>query len=152
MPRTILGYVVSFTGKHQVGLALLSVAVFLLSALRNIVRVADIESAIELQSRREAGIEVAMVLEEVEPIGGFTGVSLSEPLLQGGILASVICYMVFLNLNLNLVVLGLAFFVPQMVVVPLLQSAINRRAEARILTKRTISGAIVEGVALDGEK
>src|SRR4029077_9995559 len=33
MPPTIMGYVVRFTGVHQVGLALLSVAVFLLSAV-----------------------------------------------------------------------------------------------------------------------
>ena len=205
MPRSILGYVLRFTGKHQFGLALLSVAVFLLSAaplelqrrivndaigkgslrtifwlaltyaavalveqslklvlnvyrgwvaessvrtLRNIIQAADIESAIALQSRGDAGIEVAMVLEEAEPIGGFTGVSVSEPLLQGGILASVTGYMVFLNPYLAL--LGLAFFLPQVVFVPLLQAAINRRAEARILTKRSISGAIVEGVAPDG--
>ena len=206
MPRTILGYVLRFTGRHQVGLALLSVAVFLLSTaplelqrrivndaigkgslrtifwlalayaavalveqslklvlnvyrgwvaessvrtLRDMIRAADIESAIALQSREDAGIEVAMVLEEAEPIGGFTGVSISEPLLQGGVLASVIGYMVYLNPYLA--ALGLVFFLPQMVFVPLLQSAINRRAEARILTKRAISGAIVEGMAPNGE-
>ena len=33
MPATIMGYVIRFTGVHQVGLALLSVAVFLLSAV-----------------------------------------------------------------------------------------------------------------------
>lgn len=33
MPRTIMGYVIRFTGAHQIGLALLSVAVFLLSAV-----------------------------------------------------------------------------------------------------------------------
>jgi hypothetical protein len=44
----------------------------------------------------------------------------------------------------RLALLGLAFFIPQMVFVPLLQLAINRRAQARILTKRSISGTIVE--------
>ena len=38
-----------------------------------------------------------MILDEVEPIGGFIGVSVSEPLLQGGILVSVIGYMLFLE-------------------------------------------------------
>ena len=83
-----------------------------------------------------------MILEEAEPIGGFAGISISEPLLQGGVLASVIGYMFYLEPLLAL--LGLAFFIPQMVFVPLLQLAINRRAEARILTKRGISGTIVE--------
>src|SRR6185312_15242239 len=42
---------------------------------------------------------------------------------------------------------GLAFFLPQTVFVPLLQSAINRRARARILAKRDVSGSIAEGPA-----
>jgi ABC-type bacteriocin/lantibiotic exporter with double-glycine peptidase domain len=200
MPTTIMGYVIGFTGKHQAGLALLSVAVFLLSAvplelqrriindvigkgtfqtlfwlaatyalvalaeqslklalnvyrawvsedttrrLRNGVRGKGAASDMSSNSHDGTGVEVAMILEEAEPIGGFTGISVSEPLLQGGVLASVIGYMLYLEPRLAL--LGLAFFIPQMVFVPLLQLAINRRAEARILTKRGISGTIVEG-------
>ena len=213
MPTTIMGYVVRFTGVHQIGLALLSVAVFALSAvplelqrrivndvigkgtfqtlfwlaatyaavalaeqtlklilnvyrgwvsedtvrrLRNGVRGKGVTSDTVAHSHDGTGVEIAMILEEAEPIGGFTGISISEPLLQGGILASVIGYMVYLEPRLAL--LGLAFFVPQMVFVPLLQLAINRRAEARILTKRGISGTIVKSAfpenharLLDGE-
>ena len=197
MPRTIMGYVLRFTGKHQLGLAALSIAVFLLSAVplelqRRIVNtvvehgafatvlwlalgyagLAVVEQSLklalnvyrgwvaedavrELRSRvgssaddpasseeaADAGVEIAMILDEVEPIGGFTGVSVSEPLLQGGILVSVLTYMLYLDLELAL--LGLAFFAPQLVFVPLLQSAINRRAQKRILTKRGISGTII---------
>ena len=35
MPHTIMGYVLAFTGIHQTGLAVLSVAVFGLSAVRS---------------------------------------------------------------------------------------------------------------------
>ncbi|MFI4998312.1 MAG: ABC transporter transmembrane domain-containing protein [Reyranellales bacterium] len=206
MPKTILGYIVRFTGKHQIALALMSVAVFLLSTaplelqrrivndaiakgslrtifwlalayasvalieqslklalniyrgwvaessvrtLRNMVRHAELEAVGELQTRAAAGTEVAMIIEEAEPIGGFTGISVSEPLLQGGILASVIAYIVYLEPYLALI--SLAFFAPQMVFVPLLQAAINRRAQTRILVKRAISGSIVDGVASNGE-
>ncbi len=206
MPHTIMGYVIRFTGVHQVGLALLSVAVFLLSAvplelqrriindvigkgtfrtlfwlaaayglvalaeqslklilnvyrgwvaestvrrLRNGVRGKGVASDITSHSHTGTGVEIAMILEEAEPIGGFTGISVSEPLLQGGILVSVIGYMFYLEPELAL--LGLMFFVPQMVFVPLLQMAINRRAEARILTKRGISGTIVEGAFPEGD-
>ncbi len=195
-----MGYVMRSTGVHQIGLGLLSVAVFLLSAaplelqrrivndvigkgtfrtllllalayagvafaeqslklvlniyrgwvaesttrrLRNGVRGLGIASDLASGGHGNTGVEVAMILEEAEPIGGFTGISISEPLLQCGILASVIGYMAYLEVDLAL--LGLVFFVPQMVFVPLLQRAINRRAEARILTKREISGTIVEG-------
>jgi len=96
-------------------------------------------------SGEEAGVEISMVLEEAEPIGSFAGVSLSEPLLQGGVLASVILYMLYLDWRLAL--LGLAFFIPQVAVVPLLQRAINRRAQSRILVKRGISGGLVSRVS-----
>jgi len=105
-------------------------------------------------TQAEVGVEIAMILEEAEPIGGFTGISVSEPLLQTGILASVIGYMFYLQPYLAL--LGVAFFLPQMVFVPMLQMAINRRAQARILVKRAISGELVDdahdGDAADSKK
>lgn len=96
----------------------------------------------------DAGVEIAMILEEAEPIGGFTALSVSQPLLQGGILVSVVGYM--LALQPLLALLGLAFFIPQVVFVPLFQKSINRRARRRILTKREISGTIAEGNAATG--
>src|SRR5689334_2296986 len=198
MPRTIMGYVLAVTGLHQAGLAILSVALFGLSAVplelqRRIVNglahetafkniawlaagyagVAIAEQLLKLflnvyrgwvaestvrrlrdtvcvlapgkqaATAEDAGVEIAMVLEEAEPIGGFTGISISEPLLQGGILVSVVGYIFVLQPWLAL--LGLLFFLPQTVFVPLLQGAINRRARERILVKRDISGAIADG-------
>ena len=201
MPRSIIDYVLRYTGKHQLGLAALSIAVFLLSAVplelqRRIVNtivehgafttvlwlalaypgVALAEQSLKLAlnvyrgwvaedavrmlrttvgssadvaageaTADDTGVEISMILDEVEPIGGFMGISVSEPLLQGGILVSVIGYMLFLDAELAL--LCLAFFLPQMVFVPLLQSAINRRAQSRILTKRGISGGIIDAAA-----
>lgn len=201
MPRSIIDYVLRYTGKHQLGLAALSIAVFLLSAVplelqRRIVNaivehgafttvfwlalaypgVALAEQSLKLvlnvyrgwvaedavrmlrttvgssadvaageATADDTGVEISMILDEVEPIGGFMGISVSEPLLQGGILVSVIGYMLFLDAELAL--LCLAFFLPQMVFVPLLQSAINRRAQSRILTKRGISGRIISSAA-----
>jgi ABC-type multidrug transport system fused ATPase/permease subunit len=198
MPRTLLGFILAYTGLHQGGLAFLSVAVFALSAVplelqRRVVNgltartagetilwlalayagVALAEQLLKLTlnvyrgwvaestvrrlraqvlgvtpgpraaSPEGTGVEIAMILEEAEPIGGFAGISISEPLLQGGILVSVIGYMFVLQPWLAL--LGLAFFLPQTVFVPLLQTAINRRARARILAKRDVSGTIAEG-------
>jgi ABC-type multidrug transport system fused ATPase/permease subunit len=87
------------------------------------------------------GVELAMVLSEVEPVGGFIGSSTSEPVLQGGILAAVFGYMLYLEPWLA----GLCFLVfsPQFVFVPLLQAAINRRVEKRVLTMRGISDGII---------
>jgi len=197
MPRTIIGYALRFTGRHQAGLAILSVAVFLLSAaplelqrrivntivdrgafetvlwlaigygavalteqglklalniyrgwvsessvraLRN--RAGESARSADCASADDAGVEISVMLEEVEPIGGFTGISISEPLLQAGILVSVVSYMLYIDADLTL--LALAFFLPQLVFVPLLQLAINRRAQSRIITKRGLSGEIVK--------
>jgi ABC-type multidrug transport system fused ATPase/permease subunit len=96
----------------------------------------------------QVGTHTAMVVAEVEPIGGFVGMAISEPLLQGGILMSVIGYMTFLEPWT--LVLCAAFLLPQMLFVPLMQQAINRRAGARIMTLRGVSGDIVDtGVSAD---
>ncbi|HZV06136.1 MAG TPA: ABC transporter transmembrane domain-containing protein [Gemmataceae bacterium] len=197
MPRTMMGFALMFTGPHQAGLAVLSIAVFALSAVplelqRRLIndlanrsgiqdvlrlalcyagvalaeqllklglnlyrawvaettvwrlrdRIGRIEPSKHTVSGEGVGVEIAMIVEEAEPIGGFTGISLSEPLLQGGILVSVIGYMFILQPWLAL--LGLVFFVPQTIVVPLLQAAINRRAQARILVKREVSSALAD--------
>ena len=192
LPKTIAGFVVRFSGRHQIGLAILSIAVFALSAaplelqrrivndaikngmvdriiwlaaayagvalaeqclklVLNVYRGWVAENSVRLLRREvaklhehtadETGIGLAMMVSEVEPIGGFVGISVSEPLLQGGILASVIGYMVFLEPWTA--VLSMAFLGPQMVFVPLMQFAINRRAEARIRTIRELSGEVI---------
>lgn len=203
MPRTIIGYALRFTGRHQAGLAILSIAVFLLSAAplelqRRIINtvvdrgafdtilwlamsygaVALTEQSLKLAlnvyrgwvsensvralrlragdgartasrtTAADTGVEISVMLEEVEPIGGFTGISVSEPLLQGGILVSVVSYMLYIDTSLTL--LALAFFLPQLVFVPLLQMAINRRAQSRIVTKRGLSGEIVKTAIASG--
>ncbi len=194
-----MGYVLQQSGMHQGGLALLSIAVFALSAVplelqRRIVNdaigsgavrtifllalayasVALLEQAFKLVlnvyrawvsetavralrrmlhvqrmdvaagSTETTGVEIAMIVQEAEPIGGFVGVSISEPLLQGGILASVIGYMIYLEPWMA--VLCPLFFLPQLVFVPLMQWAINRRAEARIRTIRDVSSGIASAV------
>ena len=198
MPRTFFGYVWGVSSRHQPGLCLLSVAVFVLSAVplelqRRIVNdaigkgaidmivwlaiayaaVALAEGAVKLwlniyrswvseravrdlrrgigaltgnalaaENRADSeGVEISMILTESEPIGGFVGMSISEPLLQGGILLSVFGYLVWLEPWMALV--SIAVFSPQLVFVPLMQRAMNRRASERIHTLRAVSGGIV---------
>ena len=59
-----------------------------------------------------------MIVGEVEPIGGFVGSSISEPLLQAGILLSVLSYII--HLDRWMAAAAFALFVPQLVFVPLL--------------------------------
>ena len=201
LPQSILGYVFRYSGKHQIGLAVLAVAVFALSTVplelqRRIINdaiksgatgtilwlaaayagVALAEQGLKLvlnvyrgwvseaavrrlrkllevspeDQKDVTGTRVAMMVDEALPIGGFVGMSVSEPLLQGGILASVIGYMVFLEPYMAL--LSLAFLAPQMVFVPLMQRAINRRAADRIRTVREVSSDMIDtGTAVDAQ-
>jgi ABC-type bacteriocin/lantibiotic exporter with double-glycine peptidase domain len=91
-----------------------------------------------------------MIVGEVEPIGGFVGSSLSEPLLQGGILASVLAYIV--HLDRWMAAAAFALFLPQLVFVPLLQGAINRRAGARVWVLRQLGVSTVDPRAASVER
>jgi len=88
------------------------------------------------------GVEVSLILAETEPVGGFVGTSLSEPVLQGGVLLAVFGYMVYLQPLMAL--LCFLLFAPQLVIVPLMQAAINRRAQSRIRVLRAVSGALLD--------
>ncbi|MGT2478086.1 hypothetical protein ACU4GR_02505 [Methylobacterium oryzae CBMB20] len=51
-------------------------------------------------------MEVSLVLAEVEPVGAFVGLSVSEPVLQGGIVAGTFTYMLYLNPLMAALALG----------------------------------------------
>jgi ABC-type multidrug transport system fused ATPase/permease subunit len=88
------------------------------------------------------GIAVSMIVAEVEPIGGFVGESVSEPLLQGGILASVLAYLIHIDPWMALG--AFALFIPQFFFVPLMQAAVNRRAGARIRILRQLGIGVID--------
>jgi|SRR5581483_2521401 len=87
------------------------------------------------------GVEVSMIVAEVEPIGAFAGYCVSEPLLQGGVLLSATAYMIHLDAWMALI--AALLFIPQLVFVPLMQGAIVRRAAVRVRTLRGLSASIV---------
>jgi ABC-type multidrug transport system fused ATPase/permease subunit len=98
----------------------------------------------------ETGVHAAMFVSEAEPIGGFVGMAISEPLLQVGILVSVIGYMTYLEPWA--LALSAGFLLPQMLFVPAMQMAINRRAAKRVQTLRHGGGEIVAtGVPEEGD-
>ncbi len=93
------------------------------------------------------GVQASMIVAEVEAIGGFVGESVSEPLLQGGILFSVLAYMI--HLDRWMAATAFLLFVPQLVFVPLMQRAMNRRTRVRVRLIRRLSISIVEGISGD---
>jgi ABC-type multidrug transport system fused ATPase/permease subunit len=88
------------------------------------------------------GITISMIVAEVEPIGGFVGESVSEPLQQIGIMASVFAYLIHIDVWMALA--AIALFIPQLVFVPILQSAVNRRTGTRIQVLRQLGIAMIE--------
>jgi ABC-type multidrug transport system fused ATPase/permease subunit len=88
------------------------------------------------------GIAVSMIVAEVEPIGGFIGESVSEPLLQVGILASVLAYLIHIDPWMALG--AFALFVPQFLFVPLMQAAVNWRAGSRIRILRQLGINVID--------
>jgi len=103
-----------------------------------------VDSTTDESSTPEAeGIQASMIVAEVESIGGFVGGSVSEPLLQGGILCSVLAYMI--HVDFWMAATALVLFVPQLVFVPLMQGAMNRRTRARVQIVRQLSVSVVEG-------
>jgi ABC-type multidrug transport system fused ATPase/permease subunit len=89
------------------------------------------------------GTAVSMVVADVEPVGGFIGTSISEPLLQAGILASVMSYIAHIDPWMGMA--AFALFLPQLVFVPLMQHAMNRRAGACVWLLRQIGAGIITG-------
>jgi ABC-type multidrug transport system fused ATPase/permease subunit len=89
------------------------------------------------------GVQASMIVSEVEPVGLFVGSSVSEPVLQAGILCSVLAYMI--HVDWRMAVIAIAFFVPQLIFVPMMQHAMNRRTRARVRIIRRLSVSVVEG-------
>ncbi len=198
IPSTLLGLILRVSGRHQIWLALLSVAVFiadtapievqrrlvnaavkdgdvttvlvlagvfallalghgLLKLVLNLYRSWVSETAVKwlrgvisdlaqrpetaLPTEKAGGVEISMVIAEADPIGGFVGSGVSEPLLQGGVMIAVICYLVYLQPLMAVV--GVAVFVPQLFLIPRVQGAINRRVGVRIWALRKISVSLV---------
>jgi ABC-type multidrug transport system fused ATPase/permease subunit len=196
MPKHLWAYIWKVSGRDQIWLSLLTIAVFLLTLAPlelqrrvindaigrrnlssilflclayvavvlvqggiklwvNIYRARVSESAtrhLRLQARQvskdnvptepgQEGVQLSIIVSEVEPVGGFVGMSFSEPLLHGGILLSVFGYMLFLQPLMALVCLGV--FLPQTVFVPMMQATINRRTKAKIKILREVSVDIV---------
>jgi len=94
------------------------------------------------------GVQLSIILAEAEPVGGFVGSSISEPLLQIGILTAVCGYLVYLQPLMTIIVVTI--FLPQSGFVPIMQAAINRRVGKKISIMRNVSEDIVHmGRAID---
>ena len=109
--------------------------------LRNRVLAVTDTSVAKAPAPETVGTELSMLVSEVEPIGAFVSESISEPLLQGGVVLCLLAYMV--HVQLGIAVVAFVFFVPQLVFVPMMQGAVNWRTKRRVALLREVSADVV---------
>lgn len=85
----------------------------------------------------DAGARVAMSASETEAIGGFVSEGVAFPLLQGGIVVSVVSYMFWVEPLMA--ICAVVLFFPSLLAAPLLQQRINRHVERRTTLLRALS-------------
>jgi ABC-type bacteriocin/lantibiotic exporter with double-glycine peptidase domain len=123
--KLLLNLYRSWVGEHSV------------RALRIFINGIDLQRG-KLRDEAEArGVEISMIIAESDPVGSFVGLSISEPLLQIGVLVTVFGYLTYLRPLLALV----TFLVlsPQLIFIPLIQRMINRQVERRVAALRKAS-------------
>lgn len=117
--------------------------------LRGSVRALESSAAL-VSEAEERGVEISMIVAEAEPVGLFVASALSEPLLQGGILASVFAYMV--HIDVIMASIAAVIFIFQFVFVPLMQGAINRRSKSGISLLRELSASLTNPTGAGGRR
>ena len=83
--------------------------------------------------------------DEVDKVGSFVGESLSEPLVQGGMLLALLGYMLYVEPLLA--VTSLVFFAPQVILLPFIQRTVNRLTETQISLGRDLGDAVAKATA-----
>jgi ABC-type multidrug transport system fused ATPase/permease subunit len=102
----------------------------------------------------DEGTAISILAAEVDDVGGFVSQSLAVPLLQVGTIVSVAGYLMWVEPMIG--VFAVLIYLPQTIVVPRVQSVINRLAKTRIRILRKLGRNAVEfeGIAdsLDSER
>ncbi len=88
---------------------------------------------------------IPMVTQEVEPLGGFMGDALAQPVYQFGILVTIAAFMLIQEPFLGLAAIALYPF--QMYAIPKLQRKVNALAKQRVQYVRRLSDRIGESIS-----
>lgn len=88
------------------------------------------------------GEAVSIIGAEIDRLGGFVGAGLSQPVVNGGMLLAMGGYM--LVVEPLVASISMVFIVPQIILMPLLQSRINRLMERRVMLLRGLGDQLAE--------
>lgn len=98
----------------------------------------------EYDSASDDGTRQSIIAAESEKLGAFVGESVSFPFLQAGIVFSVAGYMLIIEPVVAAIAIG--FFIPSLLIVPLIQGRVNALAEIRTKKTRKLGeSALAEG-------
>lgn len=92
------------------------------------------------KARDDGPALIPVVVQEVEPVGGFAGEALAVPVLQGGTFLTILLFMMMQDPILGSAAILLLPL--QLAIVPRLQRRINRLARRRAKEVRTLGGLI----------
>ncbi|SLN62544.1 ABC transporter transmembrane domain-containing protein [Oceanibacterium hippocampi] len=99
------------------------------------------------------GRAVSVITTEIDKLAGFVGEGISQPVVNLGMFVAITGYM--LVVDPLVAALSFAFLVPQLILVPFVQSWLNRLIEERLKLIRglsdTITGAEEDGGSLTGD-
>ncbi len=91
-----------------------------------------------------AGEIIPMVTSEVEPLGGFMGDAIAQPLIQGGTLLVIITFLFMQNPWIGLAAISL--YPLQAYLIPKLQRRVNQLGKERVRAVRKLSERIGEAI------
>lgn len=86
------------------------------------------------------GQAVSVIGAEIEQLGGFVGEALSSPAVNGGMLAALFGYMLWVEPMIAGI--AICFFLPQMLMVPWIQQRMNRLIDRRISMLRDLGDVV----------
>ena len=95
----------------------------------------------------DEGAVVSMLSSEVEKLGGFSGSSISGPLLQVGTLISILGYMFWVEPLVASI--ALVLYSPQFFIVPYFQKRLNRLSRDKAIKVRELGAFIVDNAEDD---
>ncbi|MDX1710571.1 MAG: ABC transporter ATP-binding protein [Rhodovibrionaceae bacterium] len=97
-----------------------------------------------------AGKAVSVIGNEIDEIGTFVGEAIADPLVNAGMLVAMLGYMIVVQPVLALICL--AFMLPQVAIVPVLQRRINEWVDRRVDLMRELSDEVEGGSGSDSEE
>ena len=96
--------------------------------------------------RTSQGEIIPMITQEVEPLGGFMGDALAQPVYQLGVLLTIATFMLVQEPMLGLA--AMALYPLQIYVIPRLQRRVNLLAKERVRNVRSLSDRIGESITV----